>query len=236
MSGRFHTTRWSLVSAAARSDRAAFDELCDLYWEPVYAFLRRSGTRAEDAADLTQDFFMELAERNELGRVDAERGRFRSWVLQCLQHDLVDLRRREARRRSHEAAVARALRAEHRLGDELADRDSPQATFERAWARSCLDSAIAALAEEADRAGRRERFDAMMQIVLGEETAPYADVADRLGTTEGSVRVFVHRTRQSLGARLRTELARELPEDAGEDAIDEEVRSLWTALGHPGGA
>src|SRR6187549_1848902 len=82
---QFHTTQWSVVVAAGEQDgerrQAALAELCEAYWYPVYAFLRRRGHSADDASDLTQDFFRALLEKDYLGDADRERGRFRSFLL-----------------------------------------------------------------------------------------------------------------------------------------------------------
>ena len=84
----FHTTRWSLVVAAAgeggEQPRAALAELCQAYWYPVYAFLRRRGNSTEDASDLTQEFFANLLEKGYLADADPERGRFRSFLLMAV--------------------------------------------------------------------------------------------------------------------------------------------------------
>ena len=60
----FHTTRWTVVrQATSNADpvaRQALATLCETYWSPVYAFIRRSGKSAHDAEDLTQSFFARL--------------------------------------------------------------------------------------------------------------------------------------------------------------------------------
>ena len=78
---RFATTRWSLVSAAAGDNvhaaRAALAELCELYWYPLYAFVRRQGHGADAASDLTQGFFARFIELESLRTARQDRGRFR---------------------------------------------------------------------------------------------------------------------------------------------------------------
>ena len=71
---RFRTTRWTVVMISAQSQtragRAAFAELYQLYWYPLYTFARRGGHSAEDAQDLTQSFFLHLLEHGALTHVD----------------------------------------------------------------------------------------------------------------------------------------------------------------------
>src|SRR6185369_739087 len=101
---QFHTTHWSLVVAAAGQEgekpRAALEELCQAYWYPIYAFIRRRGSSAEDARDLTQAFFATLLEKGYLADADPERGRFRSFLLTAVarfaakEHDRADALKR----------------------------------------------------------------------------------------------------------------------------------------------
>ena len=54
--------------------------LCESYWYPLYAFLRRRGYPADQAQDLTQEFFTRVLERRYPVRADPEKGRFRSFL------------------------------------------------------------------------------------------------------------------------------------------------------------
>ena len=87
--GRFATTRWTMVNAAGHpSDphtAAALAELCQIYWPPLYSYLRRRGHDAEQAQDLTQGFFAHLLERHDLRNVDQARGRFRGFLLTAIK-------------------------------------------------------------------------------------------------------------------------------------------------------
>jgi len=87
---RFHTTRWSIVSSAAdgetESSRLALEELCGAYWFPLYAFARRRGNGPQDAADLTQGFFLQLLSGGGLNAADPSRGRFRTFLLAAFQN------------------------------------------------------------------------------------------------------------------------------------------------------
>ena len=91
---RFQTTSWSLVLAAAghptTDSRRALAALCQIYWNPVYAFIRRSGYTRDQSQDLTQGFFALLLEKQYLRDADQERGRFRSFLLTAVKHFLAN--------------------------------------------------------------------------------------------------------------------------------------------------
>src|SRR5271170_8142104 len=94
----FATTHWSVVLTAGRSDttraQAALARLCQTYWYPLYAYVRRHGYSAHDAQDLTQAFFAHLLERHSLAAADPNRGRFRSFILGVMNHFLANERDR----------------------------------------------------------------------------------------------------------------------------------------------
>src|SRR5262245_46577080 len=88
----FAETRWSLVLAAGRGGEpvaeAALAELCQTYWYPLYAYVRRLGHQPDDARDLTQEFFAQLLAKHYLRAADRERGRFRSFLLTAFRRFL----------------------------------------------------------------------------------------------------------------------------------------------------
>ena len=81
---QFPTTRWTLVVAAGdphrKEVRSALVSLCENYWYPLYAYLRRRGCPPDQAQDLTQEFFIRVLEGRYLDRADPEKGRFRSFL------------------------------------------------------------------------------------------------------------------------------------------------------------
>ena len=98
----FNTTSWSLVLAAVHpsaDSRQALASLCQAYWQPVYAFIRRNAHGPDQAQDLTQAFFAEFLEKNYVRSADRTRGRFRSFLLSAVKHFL-----------SHERDRAQALK------------------------------------------------------------------------------------------------------------------------------
>jgi len=90
----FATTHWSVVLAAGdKADSGSAESLqtlCQTYWYPLYAYVRQKGYGSQDAEDLTQSFFMHLLDKDRLGRLARDRGKFRSFLLTALNHFLVD--------------------------------------------------------------------------------------------------------------------------------------------------
>jgi len=232
--GRFLTTRWSLVSAAAAQGSAAsksLEELCRAYWYPLYAFSRRRGASAADAEDLVQAFFTRLLERRDLAAVDRERGRFRSWLLASLSNFTHNEREKgEAQKRgggrptlSVDGGIAEA-----RYANEPSTSRTPESEFERAWALEVLDRARSRLREEYASRDKSELFAA-----LEAELAPGAGESDRkamatqLGLRAGALKVAIHRLRQRFGDALRAEVGETV---ATEAEIDLELSELLAAL------
>jgi RNA polymerase sigma-70 factor (ECF subfamily) len=232
---RFLTTRWSLVRSAGATpspeSRAALEELCAAYWFPLYALLRRRGAGADEARDLAQGLFALILERRDLAELDPGRGRFRAWLAAAARHYLLNEREREAavKRGGGVAPLSLdAAEAEGRLAAEPSHEETPERAFERAWARSVLDRALAAVAEEYRARGQGPLFDALRPHLEGErDAAPLAELAELLGTTEGALKTAAWRLRQRFGECLRTEVAETV---ADPSEIDDELRHLAQAL------
>ncbi len=233
--GQFPTTRWSRVIQAgdpeAPQARESLAELCNAYWYPLYAYIRRRGYGPEQARDLTQDFFARAQEKNLLAEADPARGRFRSFLRTVCAHFLANRRDREhARKRGGGRAVLSidAADAEGRYELELADGLTPERIFDRSWALTLLGRVLDQLGREYDEAGKAATFDALRGLLAGEPDVPsYAAVGARLGTSEGAARVAAHRLRRRYGELLRQEIAATLAEPA---EVDDEIRDLFAAL------
>ncbi len=233
--GRFPTTRWSRVIMAGDADaplaRESLGELCNAYWYPLYAYIRRRGYGPEQARDLTQDFFARVLEKGLLAEADPSRGRFRSFLRTVCTHFLANRRDREqARKRGggRTTVPIDANTAEGRYALELADRLTPERIFDRSWALTLLGRVLDQLGQEYDEAGKAATFEALRGMLDGDpESSTYAAVADRLGTTEGAARVAAHRLRRRYGELLRREIASTLAEPA---EVDDEIRDLFAAL------
>lgn len=229
--GAFAATRWTLVLSAARGSdtpraAAALAELCRIYWYPLYAFLRRRGHSAHEAEDLTQEFFARLLDKHFLADVDPRKGKFRSFLLVALQHFLANERdRARAQKRGGGQAVVSldGLTAETRYHLEPADELTPERLFEKQWALTLLEQVLTQLHAEFAADGKTDLFQNLKGYLTGAATSPYAEVAARMGLTEGAVKVAVHRLRRRYREVLRAEIAHTVSDPS---EIDDEIRYL----------
>lgn len=232
----FETTRWSLVVAAGGDDssaaRAALSTLCETYWYPLYAYVRRRGTNAEDARDLTQGFLTSLLERRDFEDLHQERGRFRAFLLASLQHFLSnDAARRRAQKRGGGITLLPLAfdDAEGRYRIEPEESATPETLYERRWALTVIDRVLGQLRHEWEATGRGTEFDELKACLLGQNpSGGYAAIAARLSTTEGAVKTAVHRLRRKFQVELRKDIAETVSDPAD---IDDEIRYLVRALG-----
>lgn len=231
----FETTRWSVVLAAGGADasaaRAALGTLCEIYWYPLYAYLRRRGIDPEDARDLTQGFLTSLVERSDFANLSHERGRFRAFLLASLKHYLANdtARRRTQKRGGHATLLPLEFEtAEGRYRVEPAETATPETLYERQWALVAIERVLTQLRQDWESAGRVDEFDALKACLLGQAPPDgYAGVAQRLGSTEGAVKVAVHRLRRRFQDRLKQHIAATVS-DPGD--VDDEIRYLVRAL------
>jgi RNA polymerase sigma-70 factor (ECF subfamily) len=230
------------VIAAARGPdpdaaRVALSTLCEAYWYPLYAFIRRWGADPDAARDLTQGFFASLLERRDFELVRPERGRFRTFLLASAKHFLLNesARSRAAKRGGGAAPLPLAFdEAEGRYQFEPADVTTPETLYERRWALTLIERVLAGLRTDWEASGRVAEFDELKESLLGGGPAGgYAEAArrlgttGRLGTTEGALKVAAHRLRRKFQARLRQEIGGTVADPA---EIDDEIQYLVRAL------
>jgi RNA polymerase sigma-70 factor (ECF subfamily) len=230
----FPATRWSLVLAAKEGAspgaRKALAELCQTYWYPLYAFVRRQGHGHEPAQDLTQEFIARLLEKDGFASVDPGRGRFRSFLLAACKHFLANEYDRATARKRGGGRAALPLDfadAEGRYGHEPAHALTPERLFDRRWALALLDAVLARLRREYESAGRGEIFDQLKGHLTGDGGRPSAEIAAALGMREGAVKVAAHRLRVRYRDLLRDEIGQTLADPA---EVDDEIRALFAAL------
>jgi RNA polymerase sigma-70 factor (ECF subfamily) len=222
-----------VVLTAGRSDttraRDALEKLCQAYWYPLYAYVRRRGHSPEDAQDLTQKFFARLLERNWLTTADPARGRFRSFLLGMLNHFLAnEWRRDQAQKRGGGAQFVRLDTAETCYKNEPAAHVTPEQYFERRWALTLLDLVLSRLSAEFERQNKPEMFALLKPCLVGDrDSQPYAVLSEKLGLSEGAVKVTVHRLRKRYRQLLRDEVAQTV---ATPDEVEAEVRHLIAVL------
>jgi RNA polymerase sigma-70 factor (ECF subfamily) len=232
--GQFATTRWSLVAAAQGTDPTARDALatlCQDYWYPLYAYVRRRGHATAEAQDLTQGFFLHLLEKGTLRVADQTRGRFRSFLLASLEHYIANQWRHDQAQKRGGGRQILSLdvdEAERRYGREPADEMTPEKIYVRRWALTLLTKAIETLRDEYARSDRLPIFEALKLYLGGEDsTVPYRELAAQLNTTEGAVKVAIHRFRQRCRECLRQAIAQTVVAD---EDIDQELRQLFQAF------
>jgi RNA polymerase sigma factor (sigma-70 family) len=230
----FVTTHWSVVLTAARSDttraRAALENLCQTYWHPLYAYVRRHGYSPEDAQDLTQEFFARLLERNAVATVTPEKGRFRSFLLASMNHFLADeWDKTRAQKRGGGKVVPLDLQsAETQLGEVPAKNLTPEKAFEHRWAITLLEQVYRRLGEEYRAQDKAVLFDTLRVTLAGKsQAAPYAELARQLQMNEGAVKVAVHRLRQRYRSLLRETIADTV---SGPEEVEDELRYLFRTL------
>jgi RNA polymerase sigma factor (sigma-70 family) len=235
----FATTHWSLVLAAGKGAPAdaqvALASLCQTYWYPLYAYVRRHGHQPDDAQDLTQQFFARLLEKHYLQSADPERGRFRSFLLTAFKRFLSKERDRERTKRRGGGTKLLPLdfeAGERRYSLEPTQEVTAEKIYEQRWALTLLDRVFARLRDEFDQAGKQKDFNRLKVYLTGEAGTPsYQEIAAELEMTEGAVKVAVHRLRRRYRDLVREEIAQTV---AGPEDVDEELRHLFAALRSPG--
>jgi DNA-directed RNA polymerase specialized sigma24 family protein len=229
----FQTTRWSLIVAAGGADHnaaTALAELCQAYWRPVFAYVRRRGYAADAAADATQAFFLHLLEYGVFARADESRGRFRAYLLTSAHNFLAGARARERTQRrggnaphdpidASDAGLAPALSAK--------DTDSlPDAVFARHWALNVVERALHRVHAEYAARGQQATFDELRPLLTSDGAATPGPAADA-APSDAARRTALSRARRRFAAALRAEI-RETVSDPGD--VDDELRFLLQVL------
>ena len=235
-SSSFHTTRWSLVLSAGQrtgpESRAALALLCEVYWYPLYAYIRRQVASADAAQDTTQEFFVHILDKNVLARASRERGRFRAFLLASLKNFLANVHDQASAQKRGGGRRALSLdwrNAESRVNLHPLDRHTAERWFEHDWAVTLLERSLAALREEFESAGKASHFAALQASLARDGTSVcYTAIADQLDISEAAARQAVHRLRRRYRELLRSEIAQTVADPA---EIDDEIRSLFVAVG-----
>ena len=232
---RFATTQWSIVSQAgchsSPTAEAALETLCERYWHPLYAYVRRRGYQPPDAQDLTQQFFAQFLQHDAFGKAAPARGRFRCYLLKSLQNFLADewKRMRRVKRGGGQPDLSwDDERLEIRCSSQGREPTTPEQAYDEHWATTVLDHALEQLQREYAEAGRARLFDQIRDLVWGPTGASCRQMADQLGMTEGALRVASHRLRLRFRELLRAEIARTVKHPAD---IDDELRDLIQIIG-----
>jgi RNA polymerase sigma factor (sigma-70 family) len=231
----FVTTRWSLVASAGRKSSPdatkALEELCQAYWFPLYAFVRRRVGSKEDAEDLTQAFFESLLSQNLFAGLEQERGKFRAYLLAALKNFLSNAKDKQRRLKRGGGQTILSLNweeADTRYQLDARDPVDPYRSFDREWALTLLEQTVLRLGDEYAATGRDSFFKASKTALsVSQDKIDHAHIARTCGMEEGAVRVAVHRLRKRYRSLLRTVVAETL---AHPEQVDEELKSLKQAL------
>jgi RNA polymerase sigma-70 factor (ECF subfamily) len=233
---QFPATSWTLIVAAGGGEsntatRRALEHLCEGYWVPLYSYARRRGYSPEDAADHTQGYFVRLIEKNYLRELDVDRGRFRSFLLASFTHYLCNEhdRTRAAKRGGSVSLVPISVEAGERVYALEPSSDlTPERVFERRWATTLLEHAMASLRRDFEKKGKANVFDVLKVYLTGEKhEGQYASHAAQLGVAPGALRVEVHRLRKRFQKAVRDRIAETVSRD---EDVEDELRFLIEAL------
>lgn len=236
-SGSFAATRWTLVLAARGKSgeaRQALSALCEAYYAPVVAFLRRGGRKDDDARELAHGFFAQVLTGGQFDAADRATGKFRSYLLGALKHWQRDQWRsaQAARRGGNVEHVALGTGTETSVGfDPAAPADGlADVAFDRQWALTVLERALAALAAEFEQSGKSDWFKALRPWLSGDPPArSSAELAPVLNMSPGAVKVAIHRLRQRFRAKVKSEIALTLSH--GSEDVSAELDYLIRVLG-----
>jgi RNA polymerase sigma factor (sigma-70 family) len=227
----FPVTRWSLIREAQGKDELAvraMNDLCSLYWPPVYAFVRRKGKSPQDAEDITQGFFADLLSRESLDSVAEEKGRLRTFLLKAVSRHMLNVHEKSSAAKRGGGAATLSLDFALAEGGYIAEPGhsvTPELEFERQWALRLLDRALADVRADAVRNQREALFEDLKgSISLDAAMADYHEIAARHGLTEGAVKTAAHRLRRKFREILRNVIAETVNST---DEIDDEIRHLF---------
>lgn len=232
----FVTTRWTMVLAA--SDRAspqaerAMEEICQTYWFPLYAYVRRRGHSPENAEDLTQEFFRQLLENHWIENADREKGKLRAFLITAMKNFMAkECRKASAQKRGGGQPVLSINTgiAEGRYASAAKPPSiEAEALFDHQWALTLLELTMRRLKTEYNDAGKAERFAALKDgLFAPHQDIDYSTLAESLDLSVAATQVAVHRLRKRFRELYREEVAQTLPSGAN---LDEEIRYLAESL------
>jgi RNA polymerase sigma factor (sigma-70 family) len=235
-SGRFRTTRWSMVRRAVGSDdvgaREALATLCEGYWYPIYAFIRRSGKSVHDAEDLTQSFFARILEKGTFAAADETKGKLRAFLLNYARNFMRDeYGRATAQKRGGAVCAFDRERAERLYARDQMDELSPDRLFQRRWALTVVETSVRLLRQEYEAAGKGKTFEALRPFLGFTATSEsrYEDIALTLGVPAGNLKNQAFRLRERW-RRLLFDLVADTLTEPTEEEIRAELQELQGCL------
>ncbi len=236
LASEFATTHWSLVVSAGSVDepaaRRALADLCQVYWYPIYAYVRRRVGARHEAQDLTQEFFSYLLEKHTIAQADRSRGRFRSFLLTACKNFLSNQREKARAEKRGGAKAVLSLdfaSGESRYQFEPSENLTAEKLFERRWVLALLEEVLERLRVEQVEAGRGIHFEQLKTAITGEATAAeYANAGRALGISATAAKQAGHRLRKRYRQLFRAEVLRSL---ADESELDDEIGTILEVMG-----
>jgi RNA polymerase sigma-70 factor (ECF subfamily) len=231
----FGTTRWSIVISAGRDSspdsKRALAALCETYWYPLYAYVRRRVPDVNEAQDLTQAFFAELLEKNYVGCAVSDRGRFRAFLLTAFKHFLSKQweKAKAQKRGGGRAPLSLDFEsADSSVRIEPASGLTAEQFYDQQWAIAMLGLIMERVETEFEQAEKTKQFDELKGFIIGDHTGTtYAQAAERLKMTEAAAKKAASRMRQRYRELLREEISQTV---AGPGEIEDEIRNLFATL------
>lgn len=211
--------------------KVALNELCDLYWLPVYVFIRRRSFDRQQSEDLTQEFFVNLIGNQKLVEsADRELGRFRTFLLAALKNQLANhVRDACAIKRGGDIKNLSVdwQNAEQSYQAEPCDGWTAEALFHRRWALTTLETVLSEIERAYRDAGRADWFQLLKPYLTTQAKPDYQSLATQLNTTPAAARVAVHRLRK----HYREALVQQIRNTVGDDeSVSDEKTVLLNAL------
>ena len=209
------------------SGQRAFAQLCEAYWYPLYVHARLREPDVHRARDLIQGFFAKVMEKNYLADADPRRGRFRTFLLASFGNYVANERDKSKtlkRGGRHTHVSLDFDDSDRRYSVEPADNQTPDVQYERLWARALLKQVLGQLRDEYCAADKEKFFDELQRCLTPATTEKYTVIGERLGISEGAVKVAVHRFK----ARYRDILRREISKTIADPLdVEDEIRKLF---------
>jgi DNA-directed RNA polymerase specialized sigma24 family protein len=232
----FPDTRWSLIirlrtPESRESATEVLNELCEAYWQPLYAYLRRSGQDVESAKDIVQGFLAHFLSRSGFEQVGPATGRFRHFLLGSLRNYVVSQARKDAalKRGGQVEVVPLDLEQAEEMFETLGPVAlTPEAAFDRQWAQTVWSRAFQRLREEQRTRGKEQLFEALRPALTEDFREKSSDLVAATGLSSSTIAVGVHRLRR----RLRQLVIDELSQTVGAHGdLEEELDyflSMWS--------
>lgn len=237
--GGFPATRWSVVLALrdeedSRRGRLALDELCQIYWRPIYSYARYQGLSPADAEDLTQSFFSFALEKDLFSTADASLGKMRNYLLTAFSRHIKHWQRQanaQKRGGGREIVSIEASQAEDEITIDPADHRTPESIYQRLCALRIIEAAIDQLAKEQTDAGKEEHFRLLRSRLDPSQAGSGndAEMAAQLGISHDAVRQSISRLRKRFREIMRDLVAATLS-DPTDESVQEELAALRNAL------